>query len=178
MQVDLNIKGEKPSLLSKVMVSILFAGFIAYVIYLIRVKVQIDEMDVIYIVIYIIFLFALTMLIALSRMAVHHIQFDFKAMKFRHTYDIGIMHYKKSWRHLNRVKYISVFKVANTYELNMWHEYNNRTSLMAVLNYNHAMQNAYAIAEKLDTRILDATKKEGQNWVDKDALGRSLEANE
>lgn len=177
MQVDLNIKGEKPSLLTKVMVSILFAGFIAYVIYLIRIKVQVEKMDVFYIIIYIIFLFALTTLIILSRLAVHNIQFNFKAMKFRHIYDIGMLQYKKKWRHLNRLKYISVFKVANTYEINMWHQYSERTDLMAVLNYNHAMQNGLAIADKMDIGLLDATKKEGQKWVDKDALRRSLDSN-
>ena len=89
----------------------------------------------------------------------------------RHIYILSILKFKRKWKNLKHLQYISVFKKNNdTYELNLWDDSNSVSNVVTLCDYKDAFKKAFFIAEELDIDVLDATDKGNFKLIDKGAF--------
>ncbi len=96
---------------------------------------------------------------------VAHINFTEKKIKYE--LEIGRLSFRKKWKKLKNLKYISVFKVEENYHVNLWYEKKKIINLFMTPELKEAFDNAFKIANKFDIDLVDATVKGYHNYVDK-----------
>ncbi|WP_179021615.1 hypothetical protein [Winogradskyella forsetii] len=100
-----------------------------------------------------------------------HLNFTYKKIKYETS--LGRFSINKKWKDLKNLKYISVFKTENGYEVNLWHNKNEIINLFVYDHYENVVKEAFAIAEKLDIELLDARKRGHHQWIDKEAYKKT-----
>ena len=98
----------------------------------------------------------------------HRVKLNVKQRKMRHIYILSILKFKRKWKNLKHLQYISVFKKNNnTYELNLWDDSNSISNVVTLRDYQDAFKKAFFIAEELNIDVLDATDKGNFKLIDK-----------
>ena len=96
------------------------------------------------------------------------IHLNFSYLKIKHEMSIGPFTFRKRWKDLKELEYISVFKTENGYEVNLWHNKNEIINLFVFDNFDEVIKKAFFFAEKLKIDLLDARQKGYHKWIDKD----------
>ena len=166
----------RPALYKRVIVSIMFTAFLAYILYLVREKFLVDETDIFVVTIYLIWILGVIMMITAGTISRHGIQFNFTEMKIRHIYDISLYRYKEEWQDLNDLEYLSIFKEEEKYNIVMWYEENNFLNLFTMKNFKEIVGYACTLSDKLNIDLLDATINDDLNhWIDKETFKKTGE---
>ncbi|WP_178990943.1 hypothetical protein [Winogradskyella schleiferi] len=100
-----------------------------------------------------------------------HLNFTYKKIKYETS--LGRFSINQKWKDLKNLKYISVFKTENGYEVNLWHNKNEIINLFVYEHYENVVKEAFAIAEKLDIELLDARKRGHHQWIDKEVYKKT-----
>lgn len=165
--IDFTIRGTRPTLIARIFVSLIITLLVAYIYYIIKVKLIEQGINIMAIIFYILLLCALTMFVTISKIAIHKTHFNFNYIKIRHIYDIGPFTYKEKWQDLTGITYVSVFHTNNGYEANLWDEKKDILNLFVLQNFDEVMEKAFFFSEKLNVDLLDARKRGHHRWVNK-----------
>lgn len=175
LEDDLIIREPKVPLINRIIFSISCGLFVVLILYIFRMKVDglLNSSDIPRMIMYT----ALLLLILLFSFAPiiirHYIYLDFKEIKIRYAYEIGMFMYKEKWQDLEGLEYISVFKKNDLYEINMWYKKNKIVNLFATEKFSDAIENAYQIANKLQIDLLDASVKGNHRWINKNVYAQT-----
>jgi len=168
IEVDFTIIEPKPPLFNRIVVSLVFTVFIAYVHYLVSQKIVTEEMDVVMVVIYMVWFLGVIIMMTVGSISRHGIQFNFGKMKIRHIYDISIFRYKEKWQDLNDLNYLSVYKEGSDYNIIMWYEEHSYLNLFSLKSFEDIVAKACLLSDRLNIDLLDATINDELNhWIDK-----------
>ncbi|WP_299548229.1 hypothetical protein [Seonamhaeicola sp.] len=168
-KADLIIRESSKPIINKIIVSLLYAGFFTYTIYLFMHKDIWNHPDrwtvIILLSILLIIIFSSTFM----SIASHSIHIRIEDKKIQHQYRVGVFRYKEVWQNLVDPEYISVFKNGGYYLINLWYQKNGILNLMALKNYDKAIEKGLLISEKLNIDLLDARERGHHKWVNKKA---------
>lgn len=167
LKSELIIKEPCKPILNKVIVALLYTCIFGYATYLYLYKDLLNHPQKWTIIIYLIILLLILFLSSFMAIASHSIHLNFEQRKIQHQYLVGIFNYKEVWQDLIELKYISVFRTGDYFQINMWYQKNEILNLMTVEDYDEAIKNGHLIAEKLKIDLLDARKKGYHKWVNK-----------
>ncbi|MGJ8591231.1 MAG: hypothetical protein ACSHXF_01710 [Aquaticitalea sp.] len=172
---ELIIREPKISLLKRMVFSISCGLFIILILYFHRQKVSgvLAPIDMPRIYMYLGLLFLILLFTILPIIIRDYIYLDFKNLKIRYAYEIGLFSYKEKWQDLEDLEYISVFKKNELFEVNLWYKKNKIVNLFATDKFSDAIDNAYQIANKLQIDLLDASVKGNHRWVDKNVYAQT-----
>ncbi len=178
IQSEFTLIDPKPSLFNRIVVSLVYSVFIAYVLYLIREKIIVQKIDTVVVVIYMIWVLGVILMMTVGSVSRHGIQFSFKEMKIRHFHDISIYRYKEAWQALNELNYLSIYKDDGNYNVIMWYEETNFLNLFSLKKYEDIVERACSLSNHLNIDLLDATINDDLNhWIDKEAYKKTSEIN-
>lgn len=169
LENELIIREPKISLLRRIIISIAFGLFflIMMFVYNLTLIYSFSFGDKIQIISYILFLF-IVFLISLGPLISRHIiHLKFRELKIRHSFAIGMWNYNEKWQDLEGYDYISVFKVREVFQVNLWYHDKSILNLFVIKNFEEAIENAYQISVKLNIDLLDASVKGNHRWIDK-----------
>lgn len=119
---------------------------------------------VLYLIILGFFVFKYMVMPGLTTKAIH---LNFNYLKIKHEISIGPFTFRKRWKDLKKLEYISVFKTENGYEVNLWYNKNKIINLFVFDNFDEVIKKAFFFAEKLDIDLLDARERGYHKWIDK-----------
>lgn len=102
------------------------------------------------------------------------IYIDLEKSRFKPTLEIGFIKIGK-WTTIYDYEYVSVFYdpskgESNQFEVNLWYDRNKHFELYSRNNFEDAMSVGYDLSEQLNIDLLDATVRNDQKWIDKEAL--------
>jgi hypothetical protein len=164
---ELTIKEPSKPIIRKIVVALLYSSLFTYTFYLFISKDLWSHPEKWVVLILLTVLLFVLFLSTFLSIAAHSIHLNFHHKKIQHRYRVGLFNYKEVWQDLIDLKYISVFKNGDYYEINMWYEKNQILNLLAVEDYDNAIKHGYLIAEKLNIDLLDARKRGQHKWVNK-----------
>lgn len=122
---------------------------------------------------YIVWAFGFLFLFTYQHIIRHKVRLDVKRRKIRHIYTLSLLKFRRKWRRLSNLKYISVFKTNGSYQLNLWDESNTVSNVVTLKDYKDAFKKAFLIAKELNIGLLDATIKGSHKLINKDAYKNS-----
>lgn len=164
---ELVIREPDKPLINKIITALLYASLFSYVVYLYRYKNLLNHPERWTIVIYLIVLLLILFFSSFMAIASHNVHLNFENNKIQHQYRVGLFNYKEVWQDLIDLKYISVYKTGDYFQINMWYKKNEILNLMTLDNYEKAIENGFLISEKLRIDLLDASKPGHHKWVNK-----------
>ena len=169
LENELIIREPEIPLLRRIIVSIAFGlfFFITIFVYNLTLIYSFNFGDIIQIISYIIFLFIVFLMSLVPLISRHFIHIKFNELKIRHSFAIGMWNYNEKWQDLEGYDYISVFKVGESFQVNLWYHDRSILNLLVIENFEDAIENAYQISAKLNIELLDASVKGNHRWVDK-----------
>jgi len=97
--------------------------------------------------------------------------FDLESKKFKDQFSVGLFKIGK-WQDLPSLKYISVFGVDSKYyfQINLWYGRNQYINIFTANNKERAFETGFKIANQLNIKLLDATKRNNYKYLDMDKL--------
>jgi len=93
---------------------------------------------------------------------------DFSKEYYKMQTEIGRLTIPSQWKKLKQLKYISVFKTNNGYEVNLWHSKNKILNLFVYDDFNAVIEKAFFFAERFNIPLLDARIRGYHRWIDKE----------
>ena len=170
---ELTIIDPKPPLFNRIMISLVFTGFSAIIMYLVKRINLVEEINVVAVIICMVWLLGAILLMTFGSVSRHGMQFSFEELKIRHIYDIGFYRYKEAWQDLHDLKYLSIYKEDESYNVIVWYEERNFLNLFSLKSYENIVDKACLLSDGLKIDLLDATIDDDYNhWIDK-AIYRS-----
>ena len=169
LENELLIREPRISLFRRVLVAVGFGIFFLIIafVYHLTLRYSFTSGDLLKIILYIILLFIVFITSLVPIIIRHVIHIKFNELKIKHSHELGIWTYHEKWQDLEGFEYISVFKVAESYQVNLWYEDKSILNLFVIENFEDAIENAYQISVKLNVDLLDASVKGNHRWVDK-----------
>ena len=137
---ELVIKEPNKPLINKVIVAFLYTCLFGYAIYLFEYKGAFNHPKKWTIIIYLTILIFILFSSSFMAIASHSVHLDFKNRKIQHRYRVGVFYYKEVWQDLIDLKYISVFKTGDYFQINMWYQKNEILNLMTLDNKDEAIK--------------------------------------
>ncbi len=97
--------------------------------------------------------------------------FDLEKNKFKDQFSIGSFKIGK-WQDLPPLNYISVLGIDSKYSfsINLWYDRNKHINIFTIFGREKAFKTAFKIADQLNIKLLDATKRNNYNYLDMDEL--------
>lgn len=177
LENELIIREPKISLLRRIMFSIAFGLFFLIVMsaYNLTLIYSFSFGDKIQIISYLLFLFFVFLMSIGPFISRHIIHLKFRELKIRHSFAIGMWNYNEKWQDLEGFDYISVFKVREGFQVNLWYHDKSILNLFVIKNFEEAIENAYQISIKLNIELLDASVKGNHRWINLIAYAETSE---
>ncbi|WP_406685453.1 hypothetical protein N1F78_06980 [Seonamhaeicola sp. MEBiC1930] len=166
---DLIIREPNKPLINRVLVSLIYATFFTYIVYLFQYKEILRHPEKSNILVFLIVLLLIIFLSTFMVIASHSIHISTIDKKIQHQYRVGVFRYREVWQDLNDLEYISVFRRDDNYLVNLWYEDNGILNLMVLKDDKQSIEKGLFIAEKLNIDLLDAREKGNHRWIDKKA---------
>ncbi len=163
-EIEFTITEPKSPLLIRILVALFMTTYIGLCYYFTVERYE-GTRTVVYLIILGFFVFRY-MVVPYITFRTNHL--NFKEQKIRSDIEIGRFTIKGKWKNLKDLKYISVFKTDNGYEVNLWYKKRNILNLFALDDYDTVMKEAFFFSEKLNIDLLDARKRGYHRWVDKE----------
>jgi len=164
---DLIIREPNKPFINKIIVAFLYASLFSYALYLYQYKNLLNHPKKGTIIIYLIVLLLILFFSSFMFIASHSVHLNFENNKIQHQFRVGVFNYKEVWQDLVDLKYISVFKTGDYFQINMWYQKNEILNLMTLENTEKAIENGFLISEKLNIDLLDARKPGHHKWINK-----------
>lgn len=100
---------------------------------------------------------------------VNNIILDLNNRQFKNEYVVSFIKIGK-WQKLPNILYISVFKqlLENRnyiFKVNVWHQKNKHFTIYESFNYESALEMGFHISNKLEVKLLDATKPNNYKYL-------------
>ena len=96
------------------------------------------------------------------------IYIDFTKKYVRSAITLGRFTFKKKWNPIIDLKYISVFKTENGYEVNLWYEKNKILNLFVYDDMDEVIKKAFLFADKFGIDLSDARERGYHKWINKE----------
>ena len=101
--------------------------------------------------------------------------FDLENKKFKDQFSVGPFKVGK-WQDLPPLNYVSVFNnTRDFFEINLWYAKNKHFNVYTYYDKEEALKTGYYIANQLNIKFLDATKRNDYKYLDMNALKEKYE---
>jgi len=101
--------------------------------------------------------------------------FDLEEERYKNQISVGPFK-KGKWQYLPSLKYISVMGAEYSFSVNLWYGRNQHINLFIFWSRKKAFKTAFKIADQLNIKLLDTTRKNNYRYLNMEELRKKYKA--